>query len=557
MASVCLIKCGRMCNIRLIFARQPLIFCYLSYITFNSRVNPTLFCQKVCLILLLTSISLIPGCATHQLQTDIEKTPVHAYPPAKSGPIQEITQKLNSAADPDYSEFMLLPDSLESLHWRILLADLAETSIDVQYYLFDSDDSSRIFGLALIRAANRGVRVRLLVDDIFLMNRGNNIALWNQHPHIEIRVFNPWHKRGSLFQKGLEYLGYSERLNQRMHNKLFAVDNQIAIVGGRNIGDAYFGLSSNYNFRDLGVVVAGPVVDEISYSFDLYWNDDWTVSAAAFAEPGHNSLSQEEVVRGNLELLTKSENAKKAGLLKPIPTQDFLDKLMATSTYGQAWVVYDDPPSDIAANQGVRKIDKLEDIDKEIDRELLIASPYFVPGEVFLEKLRGLTHRGVRVCVLTNSLESTNHSMVHSGYRPWRRQLIDAGVELYEYRSDPDDTSHVSVPGIQSNFTSLHTKTFVIDREFVYIGSLNMDPRSFNINTEMGLLVASPPLAEQVAGLIDRDMAPGNTWRVTIDDENKLTWTSSTGTTHLQPARGLSQRIADFFYGLLPIEDQL
>ena len=147
--------------------------------------------------------------------------------------------------------------------------------------------------------------------------------------------------------------------------------------------------------------------------------------------------------------------------------------------------------------------------------------------------------------------------MVHSGYRPVRRRLIDAGIELYEYRSDAADTARIVVPGIDSGFTSLHTKTFVIDREFVYAGSLNMDPRSFHINTEMGLLVASPRLAGLVADLIERDMDPDNAWRVTLDDQGRLTWTSGKGTTHLQPARGFGQRIADFFFGLLPIKDQL
>ena len=317
-------------------------------------------------------------------------------------------------------------------------------SIDVQYYLIDSDASSRLFSLALIRAANRGVRVRLLVDDIFLANRENRIALWNEHPHIEIRVFNPWHKRGSLFQKGLEYIGYSERLNQRMHNKLFAVDNQIAIVGGRNIGDAYFGLSESYNFRDLDVIVAGPMVGKVSDSFDLYWNNDWSVSASALADLDHEPLAQEDLVRDGMALLVKSEKANKAGLLEPIPVQDFLDQLTATSVYGQAWAVYDDPPSEISNDMGVRQIEQLEDIDADIDRELLIASPYFVPSVIFMEKLQGLTQRGNSPFGCCQPLGSTNQTMVHSGYRPWRRQLIDAGIELHEYRSD---ATEMCLPG--------------------------------------------------------------------------------------------------------------
>jgi putative cardiolipin synthase len=508
-------------------------------------------------LVFLMGLSLIPGCATHRLQTDVDKIPSQALPPAETGRIHEISQKLNSTAGADESEFMLLPDNLNSLRWRVLLADLAEQSIDLQYYLIDRDDSSRYFAMALVRAANRGVRVRLLVDDVFLMNRDDRIAAWSEHPHIEIRVFNPWHKRGSLVQRGLEYLGYSERLNQRMHNKLFAVDNRIAIIGGRNIGDAYFGLSDKYNFRDLDVIVAGPMVDKVSDSFDLYWNDEWTVSAAAFARPDREAPLKEHMVREGAALLAASDKAGKAGLLKPIPSKDFLDHLLSNSVYGQAWAVYDDPPSEIANQQGVRKIDQLEDIDSAIERELLIASPYLVPSEIFMDKLQQMSQRGVRVRLLTNSLASTNHTMVHSGYRPWRRRLIDAGIELYEYRADASDTAGVLAAGMEGGFTSLHTKTFVIDREFVYLGSLNMDPRSFHINTEMGLLVASPQLADQVAVLLEREIAPENAWRVTRDDEGRLAWTSSAGTSHLQPARGFAQRIADFFYGLLPIKDQL
>lgn len=509
------------------------------------------------MLLLLAGISLLTACATHRLHTRIEATPSYALPPADSGVLYQLAERVTKTTAPNASTFLLLPNNLESLRWRLLLADLAKESIDVQYYLIDKDESSQLFTLHLIRAAERGVRVRLLIDDVFLMNRDKRIALWNEHPNIEIRVFNPWHKRGSLFQQGLEFLGYSERLNQRMHNKLFVVDNLVGIMGGRNIGNAYFGLSEKYNFRELGAVVAGPVVTRISDSFDLYWNDDWTVSAAAFAGSGDDLESRTAVLQTGVAKLDASEKLRQAGLDEPVPVNAYLERFAGSSTSGQAWAVYDDPPSDVLADAGVRKIEKLEDIDSHISRELLIASPYFIPSEILLEKLQGLTERGVRVRVLTNSLASTNHTMVHSGYRPWRRKLLDAGIELYEYRSDATDTDDVLVPGIRSRFLALHTKTFVIDREFVYVGSLNMDPRSFHLNTEMGLLVASPALAEQVAEQVEQDMEPENAWHVTLDKENRFVWSSSAGTVHMQPARNFGQRIADFFYGLLPIKDQL
>ena len=500
---------------------------------------------------------MLGACATHRLQTDTEKTRDYALPPTDSGVLHEFAGRAARSVAGGDSLFLPLSNNLEALRWRILLTDLAQESIDLQYYLIDKDEGSRLLSLHLIRAANRGVRVRILVDDVFLMGRDQVIAFWNRHPNISIRVFNPWHKRGSLVQKGLEFLGYSERLNRRMHNKLFAVDGQIAISGGRNIGNAYFGLSDKYNFRDLEVVVTGPLVEQVSDSFDRYWNDDWTMSAEAFATADDTPETRTWLFPEREQEIAASAKLHLAGLNEPLPAQAYLDRFIDNAVGGDAWVVYDDPPSEVLAETGVRKIEQLEDIDSDISRELLIASPYFIPSELFLEKLRGLTGRGVRVCVLTNSLASTNHTMVHSGYRPWRKKLLEAGVELFEYRSDAADTADILAPGIHSRFVSLHTKTFVIDREFVYVGSLNMDPRSFHLNTEMGLLIAAPPLAEAVAGLVEQDMEADNAWHVTLDDEGRLAWSSADRTTQLQPARNFGQRIADFFYGLLPIKGQL
>ena len=509
------------------------------------------------LALLLAAATLLGGCATHRLQPDPGKQPDYALPPAAAGPLHELAEQAARGADEDESSFLALSSNVEALKWRMLLTDLATQSIDIQYYLMDRDEGSKLLGRHLVRAADRGVQIRILVDDVFTGARDRNIVLWDRHPNISIRVFNPWHKRGSLVQQALEFLGYAERLNRRMHNKLFVVDGRVVISGGRNIGNPYFGLGSKYNFRDLEVVVTGPMVEQVADSFDLYWNDNWTVSADAFAAAGKPSETREEMYERRSRALDESEKLQQAGLLEELSATEYLQRFIDSAIHGEAWVVYDDPPSVVLEEQGVRKIEQLEELDADISREVLIVSPYFIPSEIFMEKLQGLTGRGVRVCVLTNSLASTNHTMVHSGYRPWRRKLLEAGVELYEYRSDATNTADILAPGVDSRFVALHTKTFILDREFVYIGSLNMDPRSFHLNTEIGLLIASPELAKDIAALVERDMSPENAWRVSLDDEGRLAWDSSRGTTRLQPARGLGQRIADFFYGLLPIKDQL
>lgn len=519
--------------------------------------KPALPAPRRWLTLLLAAVTLLGGCATHRLQPDTGKQPDYALPPAAAGPLHELAGRAARGADAGESSFLALSSNVEALKWRMLLTDLATQSIDIQYYLMDRDEGSKLLGRHLVQAAERGVQIRILVDDVFTGARDRNIVLWDRHPNISIRVFNPWHKRGSLIQQALEFLGYAERLNRRMHNKLFVVDGRIVISGGRNIGNPYFGLGSKYNFRDLEVVVTGPMVEQVADSFDLYWNDNWTVSADAFAAAGKPSETREEMYERRSRALDESDKLRQAGLLEELSATEYLQRFIDSAIHGEAWVVYDDPPSVVLEEQGVRKIEQLEELDADISREVLIVSPYFIPSEIFMEKLQGLTERGVRVGVLTNSLASTNHTMVHSGYRPWRRKLLEAGVELYEYRNDATDTADILAPGVDSRFVALHTKTFILDREFVYIGSLNMDPRSFHLNTEIGLLIASPELAKDIAALVERNMSPENAWRVSLDDEGRLAWNSSRGTTRLQPARGLGQRIADFFYGLLPIKDQL
>jgi putative cardiolipin synthase len=520
-------------------------------------MNHNISIKTALLSLLLASINLLVGCATHKLHTDMEKIQQHALPATVSGTLHDFTEKAAKSAKSGESLFLPISSNMDALHWRLLLIDQAEQSIDIQYYLIDRDESSKLLGLHLLQAAERGVRVRILVDDVFLTGRDQAMTDWNSHPNISIRVFNPWHRRGSLVQQGLEFLGYFERLNQRMHNKLTVVDGQVAISGGRNIGNAYFGLSKKYNFRDLEVIAVGPVVSKLDESFDLYWNDDWTMSAEAFGKASNAPNLFKDIMQTRQHSIETSEILNRAGLNHYEADPVYLEHFINNAKSGPAWVAYDDPPSEFLKGSGVRKVDQLEDMDADISRELLIVSPYFIPSELFLDKLHSLAQRGVKVKVLTNSLASTNHTMVNSGYSPWRKKLLAAGVELFEYRDDATDTLEVLAPGIRSRFISLHTKTFIIDREFVYVGSLNMDPRSFHLNTEMGLLMDVPEIAEQIAQQVEQDLKPGNAWRVTLEEDDRLSWHSSAGTVYRQPARHFGQRIADFFYGLLPIKDQL
>ena len=510
------------------------------------------------LLVFLAILALLPGCATHQLQqAESEPIPDYHLPPAESGTLYRLSENSTTTAGEDFSAFLPLSDNADAMRWRLLLVDLAQQSIDAQYYLWNGDETGKLLAVRLYDAANRGVQVRLLVDDVFLLSADDDIVLLDRHPNIEVRVFNPWQKRGSVWQRGIEFMGFAKQLNQRMHNKLLVADNRFAIVGGRNIGNAYFGLSRKYNFRDLELICAGPVTDKISDSFDVYWNDKWATPGEAFERPGR-TLPPPGVVRQEIHAgLDKSERLRLADFDNDRLWARHLEEFAAIAAAGQAWVVYDDPPSAFENDAGVRKIEKLRDIDVDISSEMLIASAYFIPTPDFMERLIEHRKRGVQIRVLTNSMASTNHTMVNSGYAPWRRKLIEAGIELYEYRKRPGDTTEIEQEDIAARFITLHTKAFVVDREYSYVGSLNMDPRSMHINSEMGLLVYDPELADMIADLIEHDMQPENAWRVDIDENDRLTWTSSAGTVYRQPARHFGQRVADFFYSLLPIKDQL
>jgi len=516
----------------------------------------SLFIQRRSAWFIATILLTLSGCATHQLR-DVPLQPSHALPPSQSGTLFQITQSIEQLNGPGKSTYLALSDNLGALRWRLLLADLATETIDAQYYLWNGDESGRLLALHLIDAADRGVRVRLLVDDVFTINADANIAALDSHPNIEIRIFNPWQGRGSLLRRATEYIGSSRRLNQRMHNKLFVADNHVAIVGGRNISNPYFGLGEHYNFRDMEVVTAGPVAEDISDSFDIYWNDDWAVTGEAFTPPDYQpppvATFREELRRE----LQGADAIKQASIEELSHYDELLPELIDASDTGDVWVVYDDPPTAVANDDGVRKVEKLQGLSNTFSHDLVIASAYFIPDDELMNNLQALTERGVRVRVITNSLASTNHTMVNSGYAPWRRHLLNAGVELYEYRGDIADTKGIVAPGIDAHQVTLHTKAFVIDNETVYIGSLNMDPRSMHINTEMGLLIKDTGLAADVMYYLEQDMRPENSWRVTLNEDNQFVWESAEGKVHLQPARGFGQRIADFLYGLLPIKNQL
>jgi len=506
------------------------------------------------MIILLCLVLISPGCTT--LPPAPPQPVVNSLPPAKSGVLTDISNRITGKLKQNESAYLLLSRNDDALNWRLALADHATTSIDVQYFIWQGDATSSLLFDRLLRAADRGVRVRLLVDDIWLAASDEVIAAIDNHPNFDIKIFNPTYARHAV-TGFLEFTAYFQQLNRRMHNKLFIVDNRMAIVSGRNIGNPYFGLSEKYNFRDLDVLTTGPVVEEISNAYDEYWN-------AELAYPGHlmsNKVSVEHIDLLRQEVRTRlNENATLLASY-PLTPRDWskeMAQLMRRMHSGEGHFLQDDPI--VVHGEQLKLIDMLDTLAAPSHEELIMVSPYLIPVGDMLQHLTELNQEGVDVKVLTASMASNNHTAAHSHYKKYRRRILDTGSELYEFRHDPSPAirDKADVPPVESNFISLHVKALVGDRQRCFIGSLNLDPRAMEINTENGLYIESPELARDLAARFDAMMQPENAWRVYLDkEEQTLYWKSSKGTVDVQPSRSFGQRISDFFFRLLPIESQL
>ena len=485
------------------------------------------------------------------------KTLTLAYEPDPDSRLAVVSRDLTADQSDGGSGFFKLFRNDEAMHWRLLLADLAEETLDMQYFIWKGDASGELLLKRVIQAADRGVRVRILVDDIYLIGADRTIAALSQHPRIEMRMFNPAQRRtGSIIVRGLEWLGNFEQMNQRMHNKLIVADNRFAVVGGRNLGNEYFGLNPKQNFTDFDVLACGPVAKKVSASFDIYWNNQWAYPGDALLQNYQNQDLLPELRAELKDLLAKNEK-----LLVEFqqPKQDWNSRLMMLADNlkaGSARVIYDEPliGEDIPP---VQLVESLGELTANAQHELLISTPYFIPHEDFYQGVPDLISRGVRVVVLTNSLGSTNHPIVHSGYKKHRKNVIEMGVELFELRHDASARGKFDTPPVQSKAFGLHAKYIVIDRKYTFVGSLNLDPRSIYINTEMGLIVDSETLAAGVAREFEDELLPENSWQVLLDEEKRLYWQAGDRILRKEPARSFWQRFQSGFFGLFDLDDQL
>ena len=516
---------------------------------YEENTKPARSARAVSLLILVAAAALLAACAGPSLKKEtIRFDPTYARPPAEHGLLYELANGITREHGAESSGFRLLDHSYDGLLARLALIDSAVSSLDIQTYLWYPDHSGRLILERAIHAANRGVHVRMIVDDLLTIGQDQLIYELNQKPNIEVRLFNPWKDRSTL-SRGGEMIAEMERLNTRMHDKLLIADGQAAVVGGRNLGDHYFGLSHDYNFHDLDLLGFGHIARQSNAMFDHFWNSEWVVSAVNLdVEPDPEFAEQ---AWDNLQAKNRAAEELTAFGAEARDWRDVAIGLAGELHVGESLLVFDETADNTIAQNVAEKMFGFMGLAQE---ELLITNAYIIPSQPAIDFLRSLTERGVRVRILTNSLASHDVPAVNSHYRDWRDDLIKAGVELYELRPDPAIRSLVQVPPVAGEFVGLHTKSVVVARESVFIGSMNFDPRSFNINTEAGAFVRSPELAAELAEVMNRDMQPENAWQVFLDEDGDPYWVNSDETVYKQPARNTSQRIMDKIFKVVPKE---
>lgn len=508
---------------------------------------PARLCLPLCALLLA-------ACA------ELPQRPV--LPPQQAVPAGEGT-RLDSliapaeASHPGESGFYLVRTGPVAFAIRARSAQIAERSLDVQTYIWNDDLTGLYLAYALLGAADRGVKVRLLVDDMDARGKNYGFAALDAHPNIEVRTFNPLPSRSGTLALLGDLLSSGKRLNHRMHNKTWIADNRLAIVGGRNLGDEYFGASEDVNFVDLDFAMVGPVVREASASFDRYWN-----SRAVYPIAVLNPQAVTQVMLDNLRTRADqvAEQGRTSSFAELLKRDDAVERLLdgdwPLEWSGDFRFVSDDPlkalKADVRDKSAVLGV--LAPLLRSAQHSGTLVSPYFVPGKrgtgLFVEQARA----GRQVRILTNSLAANDVAAVHGGYERYRKDLLKGGVELWELKPLPGVKARASMFG--SSGASLHTKALAVDGERLFVGSYNLDPRSTSLNCEQGVLVTSAVLGRQFEALFEAQTDGARAWQVTLVD-GRLSWTDGTSTFGEDPMTTAGQRFQAWLARVLPIESQL
>jgi putative cardiolipin synthase len=512
-------------------------------------MEPGKAARSALLPLFLLLLVLMIGCAT--IPYDYPRTVSSAlYRPETTSIGKKIqAQEIKHRGD---SGFYLLPTGVDAFAARALLIDRAEKTLDLQYYIFGSDLIAKFLLDRLVAAAERGVRVRLLLDDWYQTEQMDWwLAVMELYPNIQVRVFNPFgHHRSHPLARPLKMAFGPKRLRGRMHNKAFIADNSVAIVGGRNIAAEYFGQSQEVNFYDMDVLAVGPIARKVSAIFDDYWNCVLAVPIKALMS---RQPTADDLQSARRELETYEEALKKSTYGLKVQTSHLLKQIEAGKArlvWAQAEALSDDPLKCINSDDPSRSekmARRLKAVIEEARSEVLMVSPYFVPGKDGVRWLKKMRDRGVTLKVITNSFVSNDMPVAQIGYMRYRRDLLQMGVELYELKPTlmqlqlDQERSQLGSSLLQfgsslfqfgssllqfggSSGGALHAKAFVLDRKVVFVGSFNFDPRSRKLDTQDGIVIRSPELAQQAAWLFTQGSSPTRAYRVTLLGGYDLVW---------------------------------
>lgn len=516
---------------------------------------------------------LVVGCASLPPGSDFPKTASNALPDQER---TRLGRQFESAAR-DHggnSAFRLLSVGVDGFLTRAQMINAAERTLDVQYYIFRQDETGQLVTDALLRAADRGVRVRVLVDDADTLEGDEQIAALGAHPKIEIRIFNPFAYRGhvELF-RAVEFAFNASRLDYRMHNKLLVVDNAVALVGGRNIGDQYFQVDPESQFGDDDVFAAGPIAARLSGIFDEFWNSPIAIPVGGLAR-AKQPESALAAFRAALDAHRRQLKMDGTDYASRVATgQPFAGMISGglPLVWARAQVVYDSPDK--------RRVEKGEMVGQLMHRtvaeaaaavqsELLMVTPYLIPGNDGVKLFKDLRKRGARVRILTNSLESTPELVAHAGYMHYRAPLLEDGIELHEIRALLGNARGSGESKLATSFGNyaLHAKLFVFDRQRLYVGSMNFDQRSHHLNTEIGLIIDSPELARETAMRFESIVVPANSYVLALREDARggspnLSWRTQEGAKAIEydtePARSAWQRMKVEFLSLLALDEEL
>ena len=510
-----------------------------------ARPSPQLLLRT----LVIGALALLGACAS--LPPPAGRTPSAAFEDTADTRIGRTVAAL-AQGHAGESGVYALAQGLDAFAARARLADVADRSLDVQYYIWHDDMSGDLLLDALRRAADRGVRVRLLLDDNNTAGMDALLAALAVHRNIEVRLFNPTAARG---WRALGYVTDFGRQNRRMHNKSFTADNQATIVGGRNVGDEYFSAGQNLQFVDLDVIAIGDVVRQVSRDFDRYWASESSYPASQVLRPPAVPPPQQTQER------LAGRAAMSALYLDALERQGFVRDMMERRLaiqWGQVRMVSDDPAKGLGQAADDELLwPRLLQVMQPPRRSLELVSPYFVPGAEGVAHLADLVRQGVKVTVVTNSLEATDVVAVHAGYARRRKDLLQAGVALHEMKRMPSPLAEQERRLGSSSASSLHAKTFSVDRSAVFVGSFNFDPRSARLNTELGFVIENPTMAAAVSDAILGKLA-ANAYEVRLGPDGALQWVEHGERGEVvrtrEPGAGLWKQLGVGVLSLLPIE---